>query len=283
MCRLFGIAAMRRVHLNFWLRDAPDSVGVQSRRNPDGAGIGWYDGRELHVVKQPGPAAADADVRRAAGSVDAVTAVTHVRAATAGSRATVNTHPFEFDGLVIAHNGGFGDLPAVERHLGKDAARLRGDTDSERYAALIARETRRHGGDVSAGIAAAASWLSRHVPLYSLNTVVISAEGMWALRYPDQRALHYARRVVRPVAGAPDRGWEGSSALASHQVIARRETAALVVASERIDGGDDWLMLMPGELVHVDRQMTVVSTLALTRPPKDMVAIEESDPNDESF
>jgi glutamine amidotransferase len=283
MCRLFGLAAKRRVHLDFWLREAPDNIGLQSRRNPDGAGIGWFDGHELHVVKHPGPATEDATFRRLAESVDAATVVTHVRAATSGSRSTANTHPFQFDGLAIAHNGGFGDLSSVERHLGSDARRLQGDTDSERFAALIARETRHHGGDVTAGLGAAAEWLRANVPLYSLNAVVISANGLWALRYPDERALHYARRVIWPKAGAPDPGWEGSSALAGHQVMARKQTPAVVVASERIDGREDWLMLMPGELIHVDRGLTLTSTLALTKPPKYPLSLTEADPNREGF
>ncbi len=41
MCRLFGLsAAPRRVTATFWLLDAPDSLAAQSRREPDGVGLG---------------------------------------------------------------------------------------------------------------------------------------------------------------------------------------------------------------------------------------------------
>ena len=44
MCRLFGLhAGPKPVRATFWLLDAPDSLSAQSRREPDGAGIGTFD------------------------------------------------------------------------------------------------------------------------------------------------------------------------------------------------------------------------------------------------
>ena len=72
-----------------------------------------------------------------------------------------------------------------------DAADLvHGNTDSERVFALITVETRRHGGDVAAGLAAAIAWVSANLPLYALNLVMSTATDVWALRYPlDPRAV----------------------------------------------------------------------------------------------
>lgn len=276
-------AGRARVSVDFWVRTAPDSMAAQSTRNPDGAGIGWFDAGAPHIVKEAGPAVRDKQVLATASSIRASSVVTHVRAATSGPASHDNSHPFHFDGLVVAHNGGFGHLDRVDSHLGEDAPRVTGDSDSERFAALIARQTRRHGGDVAAGITAAASWLAANVPLYSLNTVVIADGRLWALRYPDQRALHYARRVLRPGSGAPDATWSGSSSLASHQMVADTETQVVVTASERIDGDTDWLMLMPGELVAVDRDLTINSRLALTEPPAELMQLPGNDRNPEGF
>lgn len=88
--------------------------------------------------------------------------------------------------------------------MGPFAKRVLGDTDSERFAALIARHTSENDGDVGAGITAAAGWLADNVPMYSLNCLVASPGNLWALRSPDQRAMHVARRRVMPSAG--DRG-----------------------------------------------------------------------------
>ncbi len=44
MCRLLGLTAGREsIGASFWLLDAPDSLEVQSRRNADGSGIGFFD------------------------------------------------------------------------------------------------------------------------------------------------------------------------------------------------------------------------------------------------
>ena len=46
MCRLFGLSAGRaNVRATFWLLEAPNSLAVQSRRNPDGYGVGTFDER----------------------------------------------------------------------------------------------------------------------------------------------------------------------------------------------------------------------------------------------
>ena len=79
MCRLLGLNAGREpVSASFWLVDAPDSLEVQSHRNVDGSGIGFFDpaGRtgprqaaraRLHRrrVPQGGQARQVGDLRRA--------------------------------------------------------------------------------------------------------------------------------------------------------------------------------------------------------------------------
>ena len=42
------------VTATFWLLEAPDSLSEQSRRNPDGTGLGWFaDDGAPRVDKQP--------------------------------------------------------------------------------------------------------------------------------------------------------------------------------------------------------------------------------------
>ncbi|MFN8214598.1 MAG: class II glutamine amidotransferase [Candidatus Nanopelagicales bacterium] len=280
MCRLFGInAGEKRVHVDYWLVDAPDSILVESHRNPDGTGVGWFaDDDTPHVDKQPRSAFTDSAFTKEAKSVDARTLITHIRAATAGHDALENTHPFVFDGRIMAHNGGFGDLPAVEAQIGDYLGQVQGQTDSERYAALIAKKTADNGGDVSAGIIAAAAWLADNVPMYSLNCLVAAPGHLWALRYPDQRALHIARRRLDPATGLV-----ASSALASHTVHASQPTEVVIIASERIDEQQDWRMLDPGELIHVGPDLSFTSTLAIERPPAHLHLLDEADPNVDTF
>ena len=285
MCRLLGLTAGRRdVDVKYWLTSGPDSMKAENRRNPDGAGVGWFDaGGTPHVLKATGDALAEGSFDKRVDRLTGRTFVTHVRDATTGHDSVVNTHPFDIDGTLIAHNGGFGDLTAVDHHLGDYLSLVHGDTDSERYAALIVKEADAHGGDVGLGMVAAATWLARNVPLYSLNAVVIRDGRLWALRYPDERALHVARRVVQPSTGRPDDGWNGSSDVARHQVVSGSIASIVVVASERIDAEPDWLMLQSGELITVDPNLTITSRLALTESPSRLLHLAGHDPNDEAF
>lgn len=271
MCRLFGMhAGDHEARVTYWLLDASDSILAESHRNPDGTGMGWFglDGAP-HIDKRPEGAFDDSTFTVDARTVRARTLVTHVRAATAGQDAVRNTHPFQIDDLIVAHNGGFGDLPAMDAELGPYLQKVQGDTDSERYAALIAKRSAELG-DVGKGITAAATWIADHLPMYSLNCVVIGPQDVWALRYPDQRALHIGRRSSDV---------HGESDVAHHDVHAEK---LVLVASERIDGPDNWRMMDPGELVHIGADLTVTSTIAVDHAPVHLHLLDEADPNIDS-
>ncbi len=123
MCRLFGLhAGSTAVPATFWLLDAPDSLSAQSRRNPDGAGIGVFGADGSPVLdKQPIAAWQDADFASGARHLRGTTFVAHVRYATTGAHVLANTHPFLLDGRLFAHNGvvkGLAELDARLSELG---------------------------------------------------------------------------------------------------------------------------------------------------------------------
>ena len=285
MCRLFGLTAgTARVRATFWLLDAPDSLEEQSRRNVDGTGIGFFDTTGEPVIdKQPEPAYQDEEFIHDALRAESTTFVAHVRWATAGGRTIQNTHPFVMHGRVMAHNGGFGELAQLDAQLGSYAHLVLGDTDSERYFALITQQTDAHGGDVGAGIEAAARWIAARLPVTSLNTVVITGGELWALRYPATHALHILERP------APELGHreyiEGEAGLhvrsdtSSFHVADLHTIPSVVIASEELDGEDGWRMLAPGELVHVRPDLSVQSAVVIPEPPARPVPISGLNPN----
>ena len=287
MCRLFGLTAgPARIQATFWLLDAPDSLDVQSHRNADGSGIGYFGPAGEPVLdKQPEPAFSDQEFTHAAKQAKSSAFVAHVRWASTGGRSVANTHPFAMAGRIMAHNGGFGDLPRLEERLGDYARLVLGDTDSERYFALITQQIDAHGGDVGAGIAAAAGWIARHLPVSSLNAVVAAPGELWALRYPEAHALHVLERPAGSAAGSaagrgsPAEGLHVRSATSSFHVPALAEAASVVVASEELDGETGWRMLAPGELVHVRPDLSVESEVVITRPPAHLVPLPAGNPN----
>ncbi|HEX3691465.1 MAG TPA: class II glutamine amidotransferase [Solirubrobacteraceae bacterium] len=265
---MFAMSGGReRVHATFWLLEAPDSLSEQSRREPDGTGLGYFDRHGHPVVsKQPIAAYEDQAFAREAKRVQSRTFVAHVRYASTGGLSERNTHPFEQDGRLFAHNGVIEGLDRLEAELGDAMSLVHGETDSERVFALITRETQRTG-DVGEGIAAAARWVAENLPVFALNLILISAQELWALRYPDSHDLLVLQRDAGGAGG--DRHLEHSSPRGRLHVRSGdlADHPAVVVATERMDEDPAWMSLASGELLHVDADLRVTRTRVIDSPP----------------
>jgi|SRR5471032_1880938 len=272
-------AGRRRVQATFWLLDAPDSLARQSRAEPDGAGLGVFTADETPSVYRTVLAAyEDSQFAAEAREVESKTFVAHIRYASTGTVALENTHPFEQQLRLFAHNGVVGDLPKLEQALGRYRSLVRGETDSERLFALITREADRTDGDLTTAIANAVRWVSRELPIYALNLVLTTADGIWALRYPDTHDLFV---LERPAGGSHGhRHFEGASAAGRIRVRSAHlsDTPAVIIASERMDEHPGWQNLASGELIHVDTDLTVHSTMAVREPPAQLLRLKDLDP-----
>jgi predicted glutamine amidotransferase len=257
----------------FWLLDAPDSLSVQSHREPDGTGLGWFDaGGRPHVSKQAHAAYSDRQFAREARELSATTFVAHVRFASTGALERRNTHPFEQHGRLFAHNGVVEDLPTLDAHLGVDRGLVKGDTDSERLFALITREIAAHGGDVGAGIEAACTWVAANLPVFAINFLLAEAGGLWALRYPHTHPLYLLERAPgEPLAHASSLG-------SAVRAEAGRTQPLVVLASERMDADHDWGMLDSGRLLHISDTLRTSTRLILPDPPAQALSIDDLAP-----
>ena len=276
VCRLFGMSGGREpVSATFWLLEAPDSLAQQSRREPDGTGLGAFDAQgKPEVFKQPIAAYEDQSFAQEAREISSRTFVAHVRYASTGAVSPENTHPFEQRGRLFAHNGVIGDPERIEPELGDTASLVKGETDSERYFALITKEIERDG-DVGGAIVRASRWIAENLPVFALNIVLITPTDLWALRYPDVHELF----VLERAAGGPtgSRHLEHASARGSVRVrsgdLASRP--AVVIASERMDEDPGWRLLEPGELVRVDADLGVTREVAVDHPPAHPLRLED--------
>jgi predicted glutamine amidotransferase len=277
MCRLFGLhAGTHACQATFWLLDAPDSLAEQSRRNPDGSGIGVFgqDGQpELH--KEPMAAWQDADFATEAHRLTGTTFIAHIRYATTGSLDVHNTHPFLQDNRIFAHNGVVEGLDVIDERLREvgTADLVLGQTDSERVFALITASIRTLG-DVTAGLVDAMRWLAANVPIYAVNVLLCTATDMWAMRYPEANQLYV---LDRRLDGAPhfDLRTQRIHAYSEHLC----DRPSVVFATERMDDDPRWSLLNPGELVHVDAALQVTRTLALPDPPKHLLTQADLSPS----
>jgi predicted glutamine amidotransferase len=279
MCRLFGLhAGPREIAATFWLVEAPDSLEEQSHRNPDGFGIGTFREEETPVVdKAPLSAWADPEFAKAAHQLMGTTFVAHVRKASTGALVQANTHPFLQRNRLFAHNGvvlGLDRLDARLQELGVDRLVL-GDTDSERIFALITAEVARNNDDVDAGLQSAIAWIAEELPVYALNFVLTTATDVWALRYP---ATHRLFVLPRPPGGTDtDRHLQTRGSLMDAHSEQLATQASVIVASEEMDDDSQWRLLEPGELLHVDAELTICSSRPFP-PPRHLVKRSELDP-----
>ncbi|OBK86901.1 class II glutamine amidotransferase [Mycolicibacter heraklionensis] len=275
MCRLFGLhAGTDAVTATFWLLDAPDNLAEQSRRNPDGTGIGVFDGNGVpHLYKEPIAAWQDAEFSTEANELTGTTFVAHVRYATTGARDVANTHPFLQDGRIFAHNGVLRGLDVVEERLREigTAELVGGQTDSERIFALITGCVRARHGDVGAGLRDAVGWLTANVPIYALNILLATATDMWALRYPETHELYLLDRRD----GSAPVGLDLQTPRIRAHSTQLRGRPAVVFASEPMDTDPRWRLIAPGELVHVDAALTITTELAFPDAPARQLRREE--------
>jgi predicted glutamine amidotransferase len=282
MCRLFGMSGGQNdVQATFWLLDAPTSLVALSETQPDGVGLGTFnpDGTPW-VYRKPVAANRSQTFIADAHEVSSRTFLAHIRHATAGQPTIENTHPFEQHGRLFAHNGVIGDLPALRERLGTHVELVKGSTDSELYFTLMTKRIEEHDGDIAAGITHAAREMAAGITLYSLNMLLTTPTDVWALRYPDTNELWVLERSIAalgsPDGGGPDGGGfdqraaSGITRVFSGQLAIRPAT---IIASQPMDTNPLWRLLEPGELIHVDADLRVTSTIVVPDPPASMLEL----------
>ncbi len=271
MCRLFGMSGVpRRVEATFWLLEAPDSLAMQSRREPDGTGLGIFEDGQARVMKQAIAAYEDRAFAEEARSVRSTTFIAHVRFASTGGLDTKNTHPFALQNRLFAHNGVIGDLERLERELGSYRQLVGGDTDSERFFALVTKATddharrrgRRDRRGRRVGRRQPAALCPEPDPDDRRRPVGAALPG-------HARAVGARPRAGRPARLAPPRAGELPPAGCACAPATSPQAPAVVLASERMDENPGWRLLDPGELLHVDarRGAFAAGSCSRTRPP----------------
>lgn len=142
MCRLYGFHANERTKVECTLVHAQNALLIQSREDrlgrthPHGWGIGYYEHGLPHVERRATAAFEDLHFSATAERIYSKTIIAHVRLATVGKPAIVNTHPFSHGPWIMAHNGTVTGFARVAPHLEAEVSpRLlsyrQGSTDSE--------------------------------------------------------------------------------------------------------------------------------------------------------
>jgi predicted glutamine amidotransferase len=151
---MFGMVASRAVSARELLRDAPRAMRALSHEHADGWGLAVHSHDGWLVHKSTSCAARCTRYDELAACVESRLVIAHVRKKTVGETSLVNTHPFQRDGVVFAHNGTVTAVNAlVARSSREQLAAMQGDTDSERLFAFVMTFVESHG--IERGVAAA--------------------------------------------------------------------------------------------------------------------------------
>ncbi|MET4637310.1 class II glutamine amidotransferase [Mycetocola sp. 2940] len=184
MCRLLGYVASHPLA-------AADVLGASGFKaftslaslHGDGWGLAWRGADQAtHAVSRPDSAALDPLygelTREPLGSAGLV----HLRWATGGLPVVPeNTHPFTDGDYAFAHNGNIKPIARLEELLTPASmAKLRGDTDSERYFRFVMQCIGESDSEAE-GVTRALHRLEHEFPNVSLNALMLTPESLFAI------------------------------------------------------------------------------------------------------
>lgn len=248
---------------------ADNALALQSRLHPDGWGVAYYLAGVPHIVKSDTQALSDKIFKRVSGIVASETVLAHIRRATEGPIAQLNSHPFQYGKWVFAHNGQINDFPkhraALMSMIGPHFCRyILGDTDSEVLFWLVMSElskrvdVHRPGtpfADIRHAVATAKSTVQRVCDGPSpeekslLTTVLTDGSAMIGARVgkPLLFSTHKKRCPDREICPflSPQCEAAAKSGHVNH----------LLLTSEHLQGDNVWTELADGEFAGVDWRM----------------------------
>jgi predicted glutamine amidotransferase len=267
MCRLFAFRSTSPVCGPASLRGTGNSLAVQSRcdargeSHVDGWGLASFDDDgEPRITKSVQAAFSDLRFDELAKSVATTALVAHVRQASVGRTAIVNTHPFVHGRWVFVHNGTLQDFAARKGPLLAaipDDLRqmIHGDTDSEHVFLFWLSQLRTAAGglDKSLGVDTITATfqqtiklLDRWFPAHNgeeskFNIIVTDGRLLAATRWGH--SLLCRERPRSGITGGSDRPLHATDTF-----------RAVYIASEATDG-DSWREVPDRSLLVIDERL----------------------------
>lgn len=243
---------------------------IEEPLNGDGFGVGWYV-PEVNVEPinfvSVNPAWSNRNLRSMATKIKTECLVAHVRAASVGEVSESNCHPFQYNNLLMAHNGGIEEFGKVKRKLREPLTNdlynwIKGQTDSEHIFAYLLNYLLKHHQTIGTDeVANAFEHTFTHIkklmseagitePAY-LNMVVTNGLFIVATRWvsdPNEEALTMyhsegSRYVVE----------DGETRLEAPE----DDDHAVLVVSEKLSDGPEWTLIPNNHLVMVEQNLNV--------------------------
>jgi predicted glutamine amidotransferase len=262
VCRLFGILSLDPIQSSYYLNDAPQSLLHQSnvdekRKQGDGWGIGWFEGKRPQIFKSPQPIFSDLErvqsaVKKSKGNV----LLGHVRWASNPLKlprheliGMTHTQPFSQGPWLFVHNGTLFIPREVKAELGSWAKYVKGKNDSEVLFYWLLK-TVIHGSQKSYAARLKASFrqldkiwqgCKNRYPIYrypyhGLNWVLTNGQELLSFCYVDPRGFDKGKALCH--SGQP-----------YYQLQVKMTDRNVILASESLDQTPGWKPLEHGRLL----------------------------------
>ncbi len=239
MCRLLGLISKKSVKADYWFFDAEtpfkDFSEKKINKGPhnSGWGIAWLENNKWNVFKE-----GKDDVKRYSfdriRDIKSKIIIIHLRHASVGKESWKNAHPFTYNNYVFAHNGGVARKKVINYLTEKFKKQIKTDDNSEVYFLLIMQffqETK----DIIEAIKKALNIVKKY-KYRGLNFLMSDGENLYAFRdvNPRHKDLYdyYCLNYL----------------LKNKQVI---------VSSDPLTKDDSWVPVNLGELLIVDKNMSI--------------------------
>jgi glutamine amidotransferase len=252
MCRLFGLRANKAVDVEFSLLTGATTMRQLGKKHAGGWGVGWYEGATAAVKKEPISAATSEQFPQIVKQVKSPTVITHVRWPTQGDPTVANTHPFQYQNWLFAHNGGLKHEPLLTKLDATHRSAVQGETDSEVFFHWILQNMERTKS-VPDGLRIAVKEASGFT---GLNFVLTDGANLYAYRNAATRtgyySLYYLRRDPKPGGMDEFQSAEVKALLRSKDL---RGEKAVLVCSEKLTS-EAWQEIPLGSLLVVSQSLS---------------------------
>lgn len=255
---------------NSLIRQSTNAREIEEPLNGDGFGIGWYVpevNNEPVTFVSVHPAWSSRNLRNLAPKIKTNCMVAHVRAASVGEVSESNCHPFQYNRLLMAHNGGVENFQLLKRKLREPLTDelynwIKGQTDSEHIFAYLLNYLNKNHKTINAdAVADSFNHTYQHIcklmkevgiedPAY-LNMAVTNGEFIVATRFVSDASeepltLYHS---------------EGSRYVVENGVTRmeapKDDDNAVLVVSEKLTEGKEWTMIPKNHLVIVESSLNV--------------------------
>jgi glutamine amidotransferase len=264
MCRLLGIISAEPIPYRILLKEIPRSLSLLSKEHFDGWGMAVYRSK-LHPEENPSEdwvlyrgirsAEKDEAFHEISSKISGEILIAHVRRRTVGPVALENTHPFEREGWVFAHNGTIRDLDYLRKGISPSQLKaIRGETDSELFFAFLLSRLEEKGLlplSTDEGTDEVLKSVTREISLQpnfgELTFLLSNGSTLYGYR-SGPKTLYLLER-------GPHEGVRYRMAIEEGKTIQipwTKRRHAFFLASEKITN-EAWIELEEGNLIRIDR------------------------------